>query len=306
MLPDTREKVIRALDELGYTPNLLARAMRTRKTGTIGVLVASVTNPFYPEVIEALDARLAGAGHRMLLLTTGGLGESNALDAIHEGLIDGLVFTTATSKAEPLAAALARQGPIVLVNRGLSGVECDQVTTDNVGGGAVAARYLHHWGHRTIGCIGGVPEASTALEREQGFRDELRRQGVPLPGRLYRPGYFSHDLAYRAVRELLSERRPPSALFCANDVMALAAVNAAKSLGYLVPDDLWIVGFDDIRMAAWESFDLTTVRQPVTEMVDMAVDLLLARIDNPDKPPEVVRYPSELIVRGSTADRPVV
>lgn len=304
VLPQTREKVRKALTELGYTPNLLARAMRTRRTDTVGVIVASVTNPFYPEIIEALDARLSRAGSRMLLLTSDGLGENNAVEAVQEGFVDGLIFTTATTSTEPLAAALARQRPIVLINRGIATLRCDQVTADNVGGGRAVARYLYHSGHRAIGCIGGLPGTGTMIEREQGFHQELREHGVTLGEDRYRGGEFSHDAAYWSAREILTGREQITALFCVNDLMAFGAIDAARALNIAVPDDLWIVGFDDIRMTAWESFDLTTVRQPIPLMVDTAVDLLLTRIEDPARPPATIQHASELIVRGSTAHHP--
>lgn len=299
----TRARVVSALKSTGYTPNVLARAMRTQRTGTIGVVVASITNPFYPEILDVLADRLAQAGRRMILWTSGP-GEASAIEAIGQRLVDGVVFTSVTADSAPLATALAQQSAVVLVNRGVDGVGCDQVTSDNVGGAAEVARYFVRAGRDEPALIGGPLDTSTAREREDSFRAELSRLAAGLPSERFRRGDFSHAEGYAAMTALLQASQPPSAVFCVNDLTAFGALDAARAAGVAVPEDLWVVGYDDIDMASWESFDLTTVRQPMAEMVAAAVDLLLSRIDDPDRPAERRRFPSRLIVRGSTAHVP--
>lgn len=297
----TRARVLRALQETGYTPNMLARAMKTRRTGTVGVVVASITNPFYPEILEVLTERLARVGRRMILWSTGP-GEASAIEAIRQGLVDGVVFTAVTADSAPLAEALDTGAPVVLVNRGIEGVDCDQVTSDNVGGGRLVARYLAD--RERVALIGGPLATSTASERERGFRAELADLGVDLPDERFRRGDFSHAGGHAAMTSLLRGRPPPTAVFCVNDLTAFGALDAARALGVQVPGDLWVVGYDDVDMASWESFDLTTVLQPMSEMVGDALALLLDRIDEPDRAPAHHRFPSRLIVRGSTAHSP--
>lgn len=301
----TRQRVLAALAETGYTPNLVARAMKTRRTGTIGVVVATITNPFYPHLIEALAAALGDADFRMILWTSEGPGEASALEAIRQGVVDGLVFTTVTPESRPLAEALARGEPVVLVNRGVDGVPCDQVMTDNLGGGAAAAAYLCQAGHGRIGVIGGPPHASTAVEREAGFRRGLEGWGLHVEEDLYRRGDFSHRSGHEMMRALLSSAHPPTAVFCVNDLTAFGAIDGARSLGVRVPEDVWVAGFDDIDMASWEGYDLTTVRQPIAEMASTAVELLRQRVNSPHRSPRHVAFPSFLVVRGSTAHTPV-
>lgn len=298
--PQTRRRVLRALEETGYTPNVLAQAMKTQRTGTVGVVVASVTNPFYPQMLEAVGARLAAAGRRMILWDSEGPGEESAVEAIRQGLIDGVLFTTATAASAPLAEALDRRSPVVLVHRSVDGAPCDQVTCDNVGGGGAVARYFAAAAHTRIGMIGGPREASTAGDRERGFRQQLAEYGSELPPAYYRRGDFSHDGAYAAMSELARLDPAPTAVFCVNDLTAFGALDAARSLEWPVPEDVWIVGFDDIAMASWAAFDLTTVRQPIPEMVTVAVAALIERIEDTGRPPEHRRFPSQLIVRGST------
>jgi len=294
----TATRVRAAMSAVGYTPNLAARTMKTGRSGTIGVVVADITNPFYPEMLDALGVALAAAGQRMILWTESGPGESSAAEAIRGRLVDGVVFTTATRRSSTVRAALDRDLPVVLVNRGLPRVRCDQVTSDNVGGGAAVAEFLVAHGHRRIGLITGPPHPSTAVDRERGFRRALQAAGVGAP--LVRAGDFSHATAWRAARELLTEAHPPTAIFGVNDLTAFGALDAARSLRRRVPTDVSIVGYDDVAMAAWESFDLTTVRQPTGEMAALAVDLLLGRIADPARSPVRRRFRTDLIVRGST------
>ncbi len=297
---DTRARVLDALAATGYIPNMLARAMRTRRTGTVGVVVASITNPFYPEILEVLSHRLADLDRRMILWTAGP-GEASAIEAIRQGLVDGVVFTSVTADSAPLAEALSHGASVVLVNRGVDGVVCDQVTSDNVDGGAEVARYFARAGRTRMALIGGPADTSTAREREEGFCAELAALGLDLPPERARRGDFSHACGHEAMSDLLRSPEPPTAVFCVNDLTAFGALDAARAAGVAVPDDLWVVGYDDVDMASWEAFDLTTVRQPMPGMVREAVDLLLARMDDPERPVVHRRFPSRLVIRGSTA-----
>lgn len=290
----TTDRVRAAMLEVGYAPNIAARTMKTGRTATIGVVVADITNPFYPELLDALSGALAAAGQRMILWNEPGTGEASAVDAIRGQLVDGVVFTTATRKSAALRAALVRDWPVVLVNRGVPRLACDQVTSDNVGGGRAVAAFLADAGHRRIGLITGPDLPSTAVDRKRGFLAGLRAAGVSEP--VVAAGDFTHATAWRAAHELLTRKRPPTAIFGVNDLTAFGARDAARSLGR----DVAIVGYDDVAMAAWEAYDLTTVRQPTGDMAAVAVELLLDRIADPARPPVRRRFPIELIIRGST------
>lgn len=301
--PATRERVLEAVIRTGYSPNILARAMKTHRTGTIGVVVGGLTNPFYPEVLEALSEELTAAGQRMVLWTSEGIGDLSALEAIRAGLADGVLFTTATAESMALQEALKRQAPVIMLNRSVEGLPCDQVTSDNVAGGRGVAEYLLAGGHRRLAFIGGPTGPSTSAERKRGFREGLASAGVAWDDIHTRYGDFSHAEGRAAMRELLVLEDPPTAVFCVNDLTALGALDGARSMGRRVPDDIWIAGYDDIAMSAWSAFDLTTVRQPILEMVALAVRMLLERIADPSLAPRHHRFPSELVVRGSTAGR---
>lgn len=302
--PETEQRVLTAMAEAGYRPHAAARTMRTRRTGTVGVVVADITNPFYPQLLEAVSQALDHAGQRMILWNAADPSESSALAAINEGTVDGLIFTTVTEGSKPLEDALRQDEPVVLLHRGLETTRCDQVSTDNEAGGRMVADYLVVAGHERIGYLQGPELPSTSRHRERGFRDRLDELGKPLSADLVAQADFSHDRARGAMRELLQRERPPTAVFCANDVTAFGAIDAAVSLGRRVPGDVWVVGYDDIAMASWDSFDLTTVRQPIADMAHTAVRLLLERIDDHSLPARRENFPGELVVRRSTAHVP--
>ncbi len=297
--PDTRAKVEWALSELGYQPNLLARALKTRRTGTIAVVIADITNPFYPELVQALRSELAASGHRMLLWNDVSDGDdAEAFEAVQQGLVDGVVFTTATSDSPTLEQALEVQTPIVLVNRTVHNAECDTVTSDNYSGGRTVGRYFAD-NNRTPAVISGPEAASTASERVAGFC-EVHPLGTDLPPSRLKYADFSYDAGARFCREMLGGDDPPDAIFATNDLTAFGVMDAARQMGVRIPEDLWVVGYDNVDMASWAAFNLTTVNQPSRRMAAVAVSLLRDRLDDPERPYQHVRFGSELIIRGTS------
>jgi LacI family transcriptional regulator len=302
--PATREAVLSALRESGYVPNVQARAMRTNRTGNVGVAVRNITNPFYPELIQALSAALWAAGQRMILWDSE-QSEQAAIDAIRAGSIDGLVFTTATSDSVALKEGLAHRLPIVLVNRSLPDAACDQVTSDNVLGGKLVARYLLSHGHTRLAIVCGDEGISTGRERKEGFLEGLTEARVTLDPERLPHADFTHDDGYSVGLNLLTQPDRPTAVFCVNDLLAFGTLDAAMELGIKVPNDLWVVGYDDVAMSRWPALNLTTVQQPTSQMGEVAVELLLRRINDPNAVVEHRRFGGQFIVRGSTAHAPV-
>ncbi len=302
---EIRTRVLRAAEELRYELNFAARAMRLKKSGTIGVVVDRVTNPFYPEIIESLSRTLDELDLRMILWDSQGAGEKGAIQAIGQKLVDGLIFTTATSASSALRTALDAGAPVVLVNRIVEGLRCDQVDSDNAVVSARVAQYFASAGRTRAGLITGSADSSTGNDRRAGFLLGAQTHGVEVPAEFILDGRFSHQGGHEALRTMFEHHQPPSAVFCSNDFSAFGAIDAARALGVKVPDDLWIVGYDDVDMASWESFSLTTARQPVDEMVRTGVQLLLERIDNPTRPSTHQRFSGELIVRDSTGGHPI-
>lgn len=296
--PATRDRVLSAMRALGYVPNTSARAMKTGRTGTAGVVVADLTNPFYPQLLEELSEAFDAAGYRMTVWVADGPHNDAALQAIDERAVDGVVFTTATEPLVELRTALARRSPLVLVNRMLPDVPCDQVGSDNKPGGALVADYFLDHGRSHVAFIGGDKEAATTADRHAGFRERLLARGAPEPATAF--GEYTHDSGFRSTVRLLRSPAPPAAIFCSNDLLAFGALDAARSLGVQVPGELWVIGYDDVAMASWPSLDLTTVRQDIPYLAEQAVCLLLSRISDPSTAPRRVLVPPELCLRGST------
>lgn len=278
---DTRRLIEQTAEQLGYRPPGAA-TMRPSRTRTIGVVVSDLTNPFFPSLLTPVHDELRLMGYGVVLFTertdipTGQEALLNLLDQS----IDGLLVTTATLDS-PLAEAVdTRELPVVLLNRYVDGMDVDRVIADNFRGGQAAARHVTELGHSRVGVVRGPSNTSTSRDRHAGLLDGLGAAGVELDPRLVREGPYSHQCGYQNARELLRLTEPPSAVVCGNDVIAFGAIDAAKSLGLDVPGDVSIVGFDDVPMASWEVYQLTTVRQPLSDMARTAARLLVERIEH--------------------------
>lgn len=294
----TRARVVTAARELGYTPDAIARGLITRRTALVGILVAGLGSPFQPYVLEKLVQALASHGLRPLVFAVPpGKDVDDLLPTALEYRPDALIVTSASLSSERVEWC-ARQGtPVVLFNRIATGDAASAVCCDNLAGGRMVADLLLDTGGRRFAYLAGNADSSTNRDREAGFVGRLRERGVALVAR--EQGSYAYEDGHAAALRLLLGDDPPDALFCASDILALGARDAARGLGVRVPDDLAIVGFDDIPMAGWPPYDLTTVRQPVDLMVDAALAAVLARGEAP-----VTRLlPGELVVRGSTRPR---
>ena len=297
----TRAKVVTAAETLGYHPNVLARSLITGRSRLVGIGVGGLENEFFTAALEALTARLAGRGHRVLLFTTPTGGAAADIDPQVDELlryqIDALILLAATLSSD-LAERCGRVGiPVVFFNRtGRGSAAVSSVTGQNEAGAAAIAQLFLDKGYRHPAFLAGLSLSSTSREREAGFMNAMRRAGVSvLPER----GEFRRADAIAATRRLLGSADPPDAIFCANDMMAFAAIEVARAeFGLRVGTDVAIAGFDDVPMAAWPSFSLTTYAQPIPQMVEAAVTLAL-------EPKGSVHdvIPGTLIVRDSTGQR---
>ena len=303
--PETVARVHKAAERLGYIPNLAARSLITRRTSTVGVVVSDITNPFYPELVEILHNEFALSGFRTILLNerTDALLERYVAELVGGGAVDGLVYASAMLDV-PLVGSATERLPVVLVNRESDTANVDTVVSDNRGGGRIAAELLVNRGHCRIAVVGGPANTSTARDREAGFAEQMEAMGVSLDLHLRRVGQFSHQSGYHWGLELLALNPRPTAVFAVNDVVAFGVLDAARRLGVRVPEDVSVIGFDDIDMARWEGFALTTVRQPIPDMGRAAARLLLARIAAPEPPaPAYTRvFPVEIVHRSTVAD----
>lgn len=299
--PETRARVLRVVQKSGYQPNSSARAMRTQKSGVVGVAVSRVTNPVVPEILEALAIQFSELGRRVVVWNTDVEGTSGVVNAMLQGAVDGLIFTAASHQSEAIDTALERNFPVVSLNRKLDGAQCDQIVSTNLEGGQRLAAYLAGNGRRSFAFINGPRDRSTLADRESGFVEELARLGhaVPPERRIEVPVF--DDRIASAAAELARAPNPPDAIACGNDIAAIGVLNGLRRAGLRVPDDIWVTGFDGIVMSGWDIVDLTTMRQPVEAMAADAADAMVRRITGQFEEPRVIQYRTELVVRGSTA-----
>lgn len=297
----TAEKVKAAAAELGYRPNVLARAMVSGKSRIIGLVVAYLDNYFYPEAIELLSNALQERGYHVLIFmatqTAGNI--DNVVEEILDYQVDGIVAASVALSSNLSARCRAADVPIVLFNRRQDDSDMWSVTSDNFDGGRKAAQHFLECGYERIGYIAGWEGASTQRDREAGFRAGLEAANRTLHCRDV--GNFRMDEAANAARRLLRQDEPPDAIFVANDHMAFAVIDVARSeFNLKVPEDLGIMGYDDVPVASWPAYDLTTIRQRARRMVSRTVDILLNEIEGYPADPKQETICGPLITRGST------
>ena len=293
-----RNRVLAAAQELGYRPNAIARSLITRRSNMVGVIISNLTNLYYPEVLSELTHRFSGVGQRVLLFT---LPQESDVDRMLQDVlgyqVDGIV-STARLSAEQVAECHGLGCPVVLYNRSFRDVPASSVCCDQVEAGRLIATKLVDAGHQQFGFVAGPTDSVVSQERTRGFLARLEELGlfdVPVVD-----GDYSYASGYGCLQELARRRPGLDAVVCANDVMALGVIDAARfALGRRVPEDISVAGFDGVDPARWASYDLTTVRQPVRRMTQATVETLLERVEDPAVRPTKRVLPGELIV-GST------
>jgi LacI family transcriptional regulator len=299
--PQTRELVMRAAEELGYAPDAAAQALITRRTGSVAVVVPDLANPLYPQLITAAQEELHAAGYRMFLLNARFGDVDDHVRRLRGRTVDGVLLASSIIDSPTVAEFVRRGLPTALVIRGVEGVAVDTFIADDAAGCALAAGHLTGLGHRRIAMISGPANTTSGRDRLRLFRAALDRERIGLPDELVAHSPYSFDAGAELALRLLGRPDPPTALFCAGDVLAFGALHAIRRDGRRVPADVSIVGFDDVAMAGWEMIGLTTVRQPIEQMAREAVRTLLGRISGADaKPGRRHLFPVELIERGTT------
>jgi DNA-binding LacI/PurR family transcriptional regulator len=297
---ETRKKVLEAARELGYRPNALARSLITRKSNIIGIVMGDVKNPFYPDVLSKFSAELRKRGYHVLFVNAqSDKIRSEEVYQFIEYNVEGVVMTDAFLSSSVVSHFKDNNIPIVLFNRYHDNSIFHTVSCDNVDGGYHIGRYLVDKGHKRLAFITGSPNTSTSQDREKGFRAALVERGYNL---ITDNGDYTYEGAYQAALRLLNSVNPPDAIFCANDIMALGAIDAAKEIGVLIPEDISIVGFDDIDLASWSAYSLTTWKQPVDQMIESTIDLLIGNIERKENNEEILYHS----IKGALVERKTV
>jgi DNA-binding LacI/PurR family transcriptional regulator len=298
----TRRKVLAAAQKLGYRPNALARSLITRRSRIVALVMSYLENQFYPLVIEKLSQKLQKEGYHVLMfIAEVDEAADGVLAEILQYQVDGIVMASAMLSPN-IARSCAEVGvPVLQFNRlsmlgGLARHASSSVTSDNMAGGRLAARLLVARGYGRFGFLAGLEDSSTSIERERGFREELRALGHDVHRR--ETGHYDFDQAQAGTRRLFA-RGDIDALFAANDHMAIAALDVLRlELKLRVPEDVGVVGFDDVPQAAWGAYRLTTVRQQLELMVDATVGLLREQMQAELRPRDIV-VPCAMVERAT-------
>lgn len=295
----TRAKVLASAKELGYRPNAIARSLITNRSRIIAVVMAYLENLFYPDVLEELGRRLAAEDYHLLLFTGFMDRDSDPVfDQLMQYRVDGIILAS-TSLSSDLSEECATAGiPVVLFNRTTQRDAVSSVTTRNRDGGRKIAEFLVAGGHKSFGYIAGLESSSTNRDRFLGFSEGLEAHGFT--DITLGKGNYSLPDAEAAARDMLSRPDRPEAIFVANDHMAVAVMDVARhEFGIAVPEQLSIVGYDDVGPARWTSYGITSMSQPVKKMVEATVDILMDQITSGDIEAEHRVLSGELVVRTS-------
>lgn len=296
---ETRRRIEEVAGRLHYTPNVAARSLITRKTLTIGVLLPDLYGEFFSEVIRGIDRAARSGGYH--LLVSGSHNDREEIEAaVHamHGRVDGLIVMSPGLEPRAIVAGLPRRLPLVLLNCEEGGNGLDSVNVDNYGGAREMVLHLVALGHQRVAIIGGASDNYDARERLRGYRDAVEAEGGVVCEELLVEGDFTESSGHKAARRLLALDPRPTAIFAANDSMAIGALSALREAGVRVPEDMAVAGFDDIPIARYLSPPLSSVHVPIRGLGVRAVErLLLAMTNGEEKTREVL--PTRLVVRES-------
>ncbi|MDX0016944.1 substrate-binding domain-containing protein [Sinorhizobium meliloti] len=295
--PNKRKRILAAAEAIGY----VSPARRTAKTiaaSTVTLVAGDLLNPFYPMVLDALAKQLQLSGKQLIVYA---LPANEDIDSVTEQILAtrpaAVIVTSALLTSGMARACRQHQIKVVLLNRIQRNIKINSIACDNYGGAQDVARLFLMKDKKRIGFIGGIANTSTHVERARGFKDMLNEAGQALHAEA--AGNFSYHVAYAAAVTLFSDRYAPDALFCCNDIMGLAAIDAARERGMRVGEDVAIVGFDDIPMAGWTSYRLTTIRQPIERMIQEALDVIADETIGPSDEGSVRILRGKLVLRSS-------
>jgi len=311
---ETREKVLQAVKKMNYRPNGLARNLKRQRTETVGLVLGDISNPYSAELATAVRERLTSSGYNLFICISehSATEDITAFESLVDHNVDGIIVATRSNDEgdKRLRNIVDSHVPVVVIGRDFQCNEVDSVSADSLTGGYEATQHLIDLGHRRIAFIGAELENRGTLKRLQGYLNALTTHDIEVDKRLVTgrkevisgvPGYSTEKMGYEGMKRLLSLPIPPTAVFARNDFTAIGAMTAIKEAGLSIPNDVAIVGFDDIPMATHTSPPLTTVRQPMRLQGQLAAELLLKRIEDDETPKRKERILNcELIIREST------
>jgi LacI family transcriptional regulator len=298
--PETYQKVQQIIEELSYTRNLAAKSMRSRRMNIIGLFAPDVGDPFIVQVMKGVNQAITELDYDLIVYTGGQFKRESAADRerrfvslLGGGITDGVIVVT------PAATSFPTASPVVVIDPNVETHDCPAVIATNREGALTAVEYLISLGHRRIGFISGRPELQSAVRRLQGYQDGLMQAGIPLDTDLIQAGDYSRQTGVACTQRLLNLSDPPTAIFASNDQSATGAIKAIFEAGLRVPDDISVVGFDNVPEVAYTHPGLTTVDQCIEKMGYNATEMLISLIEGDALENDLYKVPTRLVVRDS-------
>lgn len=298
--PETRRRVAEVASRLGYSPHGAARSLITRTTYALGVLLPDLYGEFFSEIIRGIDHTAQANGYHILVSSShDSKDEIDAALRSMRGRVDGMIIMSPDPEARRTLHALQGNFPVVLLNGGAESNEFDTITIENHEGARQMTRHLISRGHRRIAMISGPHRNYDATERLRGYKTALAESGIELDESLIVQGDFSELSGHRAVKQLLDLESRPTAIFAANDSMAIGALSALRENHVHVPDDMAVAGFDDIPLARYMNPPLSTVHVDISQLGERAAALLLSSLQNDNRSHEQLQISTTLVIRAS-------
>ncbi|MDQ0217425.1 LacI family transcriptional regulator [Peribacillus cavernae] len=300
---ETIEKVMEAIQKLNYQPNILARQLRRLETKTILVIVPDITNTFFSNILRGIESVANKNGYQVLLADAHNNveRESNFLDILYQKKADGMILLTARID-QNVIGEISKEYPVVLACEYFEGSQIPTVSIDNISSARKATDHLIGLGHKRIGFISGPLGGVLGRDRLKGFQQAMAQQNLAVPPFLVQEGDFSYESGYNLMLKILTLDLPPTAVFAANDEMAIGAIKAIKSKGLRVPEDLSVIGFDDIKIASIFEPALTTIAQPTFEIGLKAMELLIKLINKDSITKNQYMLEDKLVIRDSSKE----
>ncbi len=307
---ETRQKILRIAKRLDYQPNFIARSLVIKKTNTIGLIITSILNPFYPELAKGIEDKAMELGYNIILCSTNYdlRLEKYFINILRSKGVDGIIFSSVEARDPNIRPLIKDHFPFILVNRRIHNPslnkKIDYIVFDNFLGGYMAVEHLYQLGHRRIGIIAGDLKTSTAIERLEGAKNFFKKVGLTFEDRLMIDCSFSKELAYQGTKKFLSMKNPPTAISAQNDYMALGVREAILDSGLKIPEEMAFIGFDNISISALKGIEMTTIGQKKYEMGTLAVEVLVEKIEkrSPRAVTQITLEP-EIIIRNSCSHR---
>lgn len=300
---ETRKKVELAIEKLKYSPNVIARSLRKKTSRTIGLIVPDISNPFFPDIAKGVEDRAREAGYNVILCNADDnpRKEVESIQLLKERQVDGVILVSSSTKGGHLQKFDSMK--IVLVDRELEDMEADTVLCDNIVGSYLATKHLVELGHRDIAIVTGPMELNITRDRLLGYKKALNEKNLEVKDNWIWKAGFSFDRGYNVTVENIKKGNIPTAIFASSDIAAVGVIAALEQYGLKVPDDVSVVGFDDIFLSTLIKPTLTTIAQPTYQMGKKAAELLVGRGKNKRKKAKRIVLPTRLVVRNSSGPR---